>query len=218
MREVRPAEPTHLITTKARDYAGERKEMNGFKFNWKWGMGIGGVVVLLLLIDHNPGLLKRASKLVRSADSRFPGREKVTAAELSGKLDRALLLAMEEKERLTSYQSQFQCPDGQLLDSLFFSGALQNHVLRPVWWEMRRELPEFVKKHDALISELHKARSCVGRGESIETWQDLPEEAEEASQALDQAIKERNRKVFQFAVLVNQVKAQIAIQERRSKR
>jgi len=58
----------------------------------------------------------------------------------------------------------------------------------------------------------------VGRGEGIETWQDLPEEAEQASQELDQAIKERNRKVPQFAVLVNQIKVQMAIQERRNRR
>jgi hypothetical protein len=193
--------------------------MNGFKFNWWWAVGIGGVVLLLLLIDHNPVALKNVSKWVSHAGgSSYPGREKVTAAELSGKLDKALLFATEVKQRLSSYQSQFDVPDGQLLDSLFFDGALANHYLRPTWWEMRRELPEFVKKHDALISVLHKARASVSRGEGIEIWQDLPEDAEQASQELDQAIKERNRKVVMFAVLVNQVKAQIAIQERRSKR
>jgi hypothetical protein len=193
--------------------------MNGFKFNWKWGMGIGSLVILLLLLDHNPGALKKASKWISHAGgSTYPGREKVTAAELSGKLDKALLYANEVRQRLSSYQSQFDCADGELLDTLFFSGALQNHSLRPTWWEMRRELPEFVRTHDALISELHKARASVGRGEGIETWQDLPEEAEQASQELDQAIKERNRKVPQFAVLVNQIKVQMAIQERRNRR
>jgi hypothetical protein len=75
-----------------------------------------------------------------------------------------------------------------------------------------------VRKHQALIEVLNKARRGVSRGEDTQTWEDLPDEAEQASRELDAAIRDRNRKVFQFAVLVNQVKIQMAIQERRNRR
>jgi hypothetical protein len=189
--------------------------VNGFKFNWKWGVGIGAAVLLLLFLDHNPVALTRVSKWFSSpGGSSYPGREKVTRAELAGKLDKALLFATEVNERLQDYKAQFDCSDGVLLDQLFFGGPLANHYLRPAWWEMRRELPEFVRKHDALIGELNKARASVSRGEDIQMWQDLPEEAEQASKDLDSALKSRNRQVYQFAVLVNQVKAQMIRAER----
>ena len=188
-------------------------------WNWKWAAGLGAAALLLLCLFNNPGALKGVSRwLGGPGGSSYPGREKVSRAELAGKLDKALLFATEVNDRLSAYKAQFDCPDGQLLDSLFFDGALGNHQLRPIWWELRRELPEFVRKHQALIEVLNKARTGVSRGEDTQTWEDLPDEAEQASRELDAAIRDRNRKVFQFAVLVNQVKFQMAIQERRNRR
>jgi hypothetical protein len=189
------------------------------KWNWKWAAGLGGGFLLLLCLANNPGALRGVSGWARNlGGGGYPGREKVSRAELAGKLDKALLFATEVNERLIAYKAQFDCPDGQLLDSLFFDGGLANHHLRPTWWELRRELPEFVRKHQALIEVLNKARASVSRGDDIQAWEDLPEEAEQESRELDTAIRERNRRVLQFAVLVNQIKLQMAIQERRSKR
>jgi hypothetical protein len=189
------------------------------KWDWKWAAGLGGAFLLFLYLANNPGALKEVSGWARNLGSGgYPGREKVSRAELAGKLDKALLFATEVNERLSAYKAQFDCPDGQLLDSLFFDGALANHHLRPTWWELKRDLPEFVRKHQALIEVLNRARASVSRGEDIQTWEDLPEEAEQASRDLDAAIRDRNRKVFQFAVLVNQIKLQMAIAERRNRR
>jgi len=176
------------------------------------------VVLILLLLDFNPLALKRVSKWFSNHASSYPGREKVTAAELSGRLDKALLVANEIGERLKDYRAQFDCESGLLLDQLFFGGELSNHYLRPTWFELKRDLPELVKKHEALITLLQKARSSVSRGENIEQWQDLPEEAEQASKDLDGAIRDRNRRVAQFGVLANQIRLQMAIQQRRNKR
>ncbi len=192
--------------------------MKWFKFNWIWGVGIGAVVLILLLLDFNPLALKRVSKWFSNHASSYPGVEKVTAAELSGRLDKALLYANEIGERLKDYRAQFDCENGLLLDQLFFGGELSNHYLRPTWFELKRDLPELVKKHEALISLLQKARSSVSRAENIEQWQDLPEDAEQASKDLDTAIRDRNRRVAQFGVLANQIRLQMAIQQRRNKR
>jgi hypothetical protein len=197
----------------------EGKVTDLMKWNWKWAVGLGGAVLLVLYLSNNPGALKGISRWMSNpGGGGYPGRERVSRAELAGKLDKALLFATEVNDRLSAYKAQFDCPDGQLLDSLFFDGALANHPLRPTWWELRRELPEIVRKHQALLEVLNKARASVSRGEDIQTWEDLPEEAEQASRELDAAIRDRNRKVFQFAVLVNQIKLQMAIQERRNRR
>jgi hypothetical protein len=175
------------------------------KWNWKWAAGIGGVALLLFLIDRSPETLRGAQKWLSGLGASGQRRkEKVSRAELIGKLERALLFAAEVKERLDAYKAQFDCAEGRLLDELFFEGEWANHPMRPGWWELRRELPEFVKKHDALITELHKAKSSVSRGDDIGEWLDLPDEAETATAELDQAVKDRNRRVAAYAKLLDQ--------------
>jgi hypothetical protein len=180
-----------------------------FTWNWKWALTLGIVALLILTYEFRPDLIQKWVHSV-GADKResHPRSEKVSQAELLGKIDKALLYAAEVKERLSAYRSQFDGPEGELLDSLFFDGELSNHYLRPTWWELRRELPEFVRKHDALISALHKAKAEVTKGD-LTTWADLPDESEEASKALDTAIQERNRKLPKFGALAKQMKRQV---------
>jgi hypothetical protein len=177
-----------------------------FTWNWKWALGIGGVALFILAYEFRPDLIQKCVHFV-GADKRqtHPRSEKVNQAELLGKIDKALLYAAEVKERLSAYRSQFDCSDGEFLDSLFFDGELRNHHLRPNWWELRRELPEFARKHDALISALHKAKTDVTKGD-LTTWADLPDEAEEATSALDAAIRDRNRQVTKFGTLARDMK------------
>src|SRR5262249_6806334 len=132
---------------------------------------------------------------------------KVSRAELAGKIEKQLTFALEVKDRLDAYVRQFG-DDGRLLDEAFFDGQWANHPMRAEWFELRREVPELVKKHDALISELRRAKGSVSRGDNPDEWEDLPEEAESASDELNRAIQDRNRRVATYRRLADQLRRQ----------
>jgi hypothetical protein len=184
------------------------------KWNWKWAVGIGGVLVLLFLIDRSPQTLKGVQKWVSGLGGPSQRRrEKVSRAELSGKIEKQLTFALEVKDRLDAYARQFG-DDGRLLDQMFFEGQWANHSMRAEWYELRREVPELVKKHDALIGELRRAKASVSRGDNTDEWEDLPEEAESASDELNHAIQDRNRRVATYTKLAERLRRQ-GTEERR---
>ena len=56
-------------------------------------------------LDHNPAVLKGFSKwFSHQGGGSHPRKEKISQAELLGKLDKAQLFAAEVKERLVSYK------------------------------------------------------------------------------------------------------------------
>jgi hypothetical protein len=178
------------------------------KWNWKWAAGIGGVLVLLFLLDRSPQTLKGVQKWVSGlGGSGHRRREKISRAELLGKIEKQLTFALEVKDRLDAFVRQFG-DNRRLLDEIFFDGQWANHPMRAEWFELRREVPELVRKHDALIAELRAAKSRVGSGDSIEEWEDLPDEAESASDELNSAIQERNRRVATYTKIADQLRRQ----------
>jgi hypothetical protein len=183
------------------------------KWNWKWAVGIGAAFVLLLLLDRSPETLKGVQKWFRGQGASGQRRkEKVSRAELAGKIEKQLTFALEVKDRLEAYVRQFG-EDGRLLDKMFFDGEWANHPMRAGWFELRREVPELVKKHDALIAELRRAKASVSQGNNTDEWEDLPEEAESASDELNHAIQDRNRRVATYTKLADQLRRR-GIEER----
>src|SRR5205823_8893425 len=97
-------------------------EQMKWTWDWKWALVIVGGILLLLYLDFSPNALQGIKRLISQGSTVHPRRVKVTQAELMGKLDHALLYAAEVNERLLAYKGQFDCEDGQLLDTLFFEG------------------------------------------------------------------------------------------------
>jgi hypothetical protein len=193
-------------TTFSNARAGTREKGRHMKWNWKWAIGIGAAFVLLLVLDRSPQTLRGVQKWVsgQGASGQLR-REKVSRAELLGRIEKQTTFALEVKDRLDAYVRQFG-DDGRLLDEMFFEREWANDQRRAEWFELRREVPELVRKVDALIALLRSAKTSLSRGDSIEEWQDLPDEAESASDELNRSIQDRNRRVATYTKLADQLR------------
>src|SRR5690349_18460583 len=78
------------------------------------------------------------------------------AADLRGRLKKAESYCRECESRLTAYQARFQGPESDLLDLCLLEpdGPLALSNYRSEWYEMRRELSDFLERHRKFLQLL----------------------------------------------------------------
>ena len=119
---------------------------------------VGAVVVCVLIAYllfsgfHVPDWIKIMGKDTNTSKE----TPELQAADLRGRLRTAEAYTLEVNSRLEAYKARFESPDAQLLDRVFLDpdGYCSTHPLRKDWYEMRRELTEYLEKHRVFLTLL----------------------------------------------------------------
>jgi hypothetical protein len=166
--------------------------------------GIAALVAIGVILAANPVFVKN---LIKS----YKGTEVPTdldRADFKGRAQQAYALCKEVQSRLEAYNARFNCPEAQLLDQAFLepSSPLSIHPLRKEWFEMRREISEYLTKHRLYTQKCRAAIAAAGHPDKVEELQDFPEECMAWSADLDRAISERIQKLPMFDQVVLQLR------------
>jgi hypothetical protein len=166
---------------------------------WKTALIAAAVVAAVSLLVRPEWL----QELLRVRDGKG-GDEGYRESQLRGRIRQAAQFHSEVGSRLDAYKARFDCEAAAVLDEAFLdtTGVLAVHPLRKEWYELRRELSEFLETHEYYRQALaHAEAEIMGSPARVADYNTLPGRAMAWDRLLDQAITERVRKLPKYTEL-----------------
>ena len=170
---------------------------------WKTALIAAAVVAAVTLLVRPEWLqeLLRVRDGKGGDDGPIPG---LRESQVRGRIRQAAQFHTEVGSRLDAYKARFDCEAAAVLDEAFLdtTGVLAVHPLRKEWYELRRELSEFLETHEYYRQALdHAEAEVMGNPARVADYNTLPGRAMAWDRSLDQAITERVRKLPKYTEL-----------------